>query len=263
MRRAVLVGLVCLIGAPLAMADLKVQYVTVEDATTVTVDSSFGKATSVSAGLYQLNIKGSDADKLGISGTRVDAFCIDLADQASSSWQSYTAKDLKDAPDKWAGPMGEKRAQYLATLLDTYWTDWSQTGNKLTGIKNTYTDKQAAGALQLAIWEIVDEFNTDYDGTDGEKIKEKQWDVTKGVFTASGDSKIITLANSMLKYIAGLADSELSSTANYIAVSNGLNDCTGYGYQDYVVRVPLPGAVLLGMLGLGAAGLRLRRRREV
>ncbi len=35
----------------------------------------------------------------------------------------------------------------------------------------------------------------------------------------------------------------------------------GYGgyAQDMIVRVPVPGAVLLGLLGLGAAGLKLRR----
>ena len=36
------------------------------------------------------------------------------------------------------------------------------------------------------------------------------------------------------------------------------SDHTGYA-QDLLVRVPVPGAVLLGILGLGAAGWRLRR----
>lgn len=35
-------------------------------------------------------------------------------------------------------------------------------------------------------------------------------------------------------------------------------DHTGYA-QDLLVRVPLPGALLLGMLGLSAAGLKLRK----
>jgi hypothetical protein len=40
------------------------------------------------------------------------------------------------------------------------------------------------------------------------------------------------------------------------------NPVTGEYYglaQDLMVRVPVPGAVLLGLLGLGAAGLKLRR----
>jgi hypothetical protein len=45
----------------------------------------------------------------------------------------------------------------------------------------------------------------------------------------------------------------------------GFEDGTDYDYQDFVVEVsnvvPVPGAVLLGLLGLSTAGVRIRRRR--
>ena len=41
--------------------------------------------------------------------------------------------------------------------------------------------------------------------------------------------------------------------SNYLGLSNE-------GVQDYVVRVPVPAAFVLGLLGMGAAGLKLRKR---
>ena len=50
----------------------------------------------------------------------------------------------------------------------------------------------------------------------------------------------------------------------YVALSNpSMSDLDWENgdrtYQDYLVRVPVPGAVLLGILGLGAAGMKLRK----
>jgi hypothetical protein len=56
-----------------------------------------------------------------------------------------------------------------------------------------------------------------------------------------------------------LNDLATGSTAGVMVMNLWTNrDHTGYA-QDLLVRVPVPGAVLLGFLGLGVAGLRLRR----
>ncbi len=252
MRRIVCVAFLCVLAAPLAMADLSVQYAGLENSSSVSVNPSVGGWSSTSVGITQLNIKGSDAVSLGIKGNGIDALCIDIADSASTSFQSYTAKSLAQAPDAWAGAMGATRAKYLAALLDTYWIDLSGSGaNSLTGISGTYSDTQVASALQLAVWEIIDEYNT----TD--VITPSGWTVDRGEFRATSDSsKILDLADLMLGYVAAV-NVESYNPSNYLALSNSTGG--GTGYQDYVVRVPLPGAVLLGFLGFGAAGLKLRR----
>jgi len=235
------------------MADLSVQYAGLENSSSVSVNPSGASWSSTSAGISQLNIKGSDAVSLGIKGNGVDALCIDIADSANTSFQSYTAKSLAQAPDAWAGAMGATRAKNLAALLNTYWIDLSGSGlNSLTNISGTYSDTQVASALQLAVWEIVDEYNT----TD--VIVPSGWTLDDGQFRATCDSStILNLADLMLGYVAAL-NVESYNTSNYVALSNGTGG--GTGYQDYVVRVPVPGAVLLGFLGLAAAGVRLRKR---
>lgn len=62
----------------------------------------------------------------------------------------------------------------------------------------------------------------------------------------------------------GGSSNYLNSIAGSAANVKVMNLWTGAPYQGYaqdlLVRVPVPGAVLLGVLGMGVAGLRLRRR---
>jgi hypothetical protein len=44
----------------------------------------------------------------------------------------------------------------------------------------------------------------------------------------------------------------------YLALSHPTGELNGQ-YQDYVIRVPVPAAVILGILGLGVVGWRLRK----
>lgn len=175
----------------------------------------------------------------------VGAFCIDLWDQTYDGTTQYDVRPLSETPDPFAtgdDGMGTKRAAYMSELLDKYWTD------SLSNVD--------AAAIQAVIWEIVDEdrFNANPD--------ESTWDVTDGTFivgvSGTTSQAIVDAATLMLTDI--LKDGA-SYTGTYAGLSNPSE--TGpklYNYQDFVVRVPVPGAVLLGMLGLGAAGLKLRRR---
>ena len=86
-------------------------------------------------------------------------------------------------------------------------------------------------SLQVAVWEVTADGGT---GT---------FDLTADSFTASNAGAVTML---------GTIDGGYAPTSLFVGLSNT-------SYQDYVVKVPLPGAVLLGFLGLSAAGIKLRK----
>jgi hypothetical protein len=158
----------------------------------------------------------------------IQAFCIDLEDGFPITTQQYDANSLSQAPDvSSGGPMGDSKAKYMAQLLNM----------------NTYDTAFDAAAIQVALWEILyeDVNNWDTTASNGNFYLD-----TSG--NAYGEAALATAANSML---SGLQMA--SSFSEYTALSS-----EGKNSQDFVL-VPVPAAVLLGMLGLGIAGWKLRK----
>jgi hypothetical protein len=157
------------------------------------------------------------------------AFCIDIWDATrSENPEVYYVMSLDATPDPVAAPaggMGTDKAEYIAELL----------------AKNSYDTALDAAAVQVAIWEVLQE-------------SVGSWDVsnTNGDFflgTGSAEVAVANVANTML---GGLTTG--LSFDMYTGLSNG-----GFKQlQDFVV-VPVPAAVLLGLLGMGVAGLKLRK----
>lgn len=222
MKRMIIVAAVCALACSSALADITVSLVelSTDPAGSVTVSSS-GYDGGALAGVYKLHIKDPSAGYTGPLGY-VDSFCIDIWDLTQPGYTTYTVVGLDQAPDLGAGPMGNVKAADLAELLNKNW---------VAGM--TPTQKTA---LQLAVWEVVDELSSN------------SYDISSGQFSATGDGSVITEATNMLATITTGA----SSWANYLALTTTLD-------QDYVVKVPLPGAVLLGAIGLIAAGRKLRK----
>ena len=156
-----------------------------------------------------------------------NGFCIDLADWAmSTAFESYNVQSLDSAPD-WSassGGMGAAKASYVAELI----------------ANNDYNTASRAAAVQVAIWEIIAEDLYDWNMTD----------TNSNFYLTQVSAAVAADAQAMLDDLT-----QGISPDRYTALSCGPQKAL----QDYVV-VPLPGAVLLGMFGLGAAGLRLRRR---
>ena len=177
-----------------------------------------------------------------LTGTGIEAWCIDLGDYASTvgATAEYDVNSLDSTPDPWAGPMGDTRARYLAELLDENW-DSSMSA----------LEKQA---LQLAVWEVVEESRI---YTDDPKATGFALDIDDGAFKASALSSILTEAQNMLDAVGTGVD----YAGKYVGLTNReqLGEKTQGKYQDWVVKVPIPAAVWLGMLGLSAAGLKLRK----
>lgn len=232
MMRRIITGLVvCTFIAAPALADItvNVKELSTTPATALTIQSS-GYDGGAYVGVYDISIANPSAGYTGPLGT-VESFCIDIWDLSTTSYAPYKVVSLDLAPDGGAGPMGATRAGQLAQLLNTYW---------VTGMSNS--DKTA---LQTAVWEVVDE-------------KSGTLNTGSGTFYVSSyggnnAAPVITRANEMLGSITNGA-----SFQNYLALSSpAVAGATQY--QDYIVKVPIPAAFLLGMLGLGAAGVKLRR----
>ena len=204
------------------------------------LDLAFGGATSTSTeysiGLHLLNLGALNTtgapDVLPsnsyLNQGIVEAFCIDLSQgfpipTSTTPIYSYDAVSL-DVPPNPLGPMGPNKALFIAQLLNT----------------NTYLTAADAAALQVAMWEVIYE------------DPGNPWDATLGTgfYLGSGANEA---------YIGGLANDMLSGLgqANSYSQYTGLSQY-GKNIQDFVV-VPVPGAVLLGMLGLSVAGLKLRK----
>ncbi|MDI9432747.1 MAG: hypothetical protein QM570_13610 [Planctomycetota bacterium] len=162
---------------------------------------------------------------VSVGGTSVQSFCIDLQDRTVDTVEKYDVRALEDAPDPEFGPMGDVKAAALHELLARNWA-------------SSLTDTQAA-ALQVAVWEVV----ADWDGI--------SYNLDDGVFKLNTTGN---MQDQALEYLASITGQHIPSGHFFVGLSNP-------DHQDYVVRaVPIPGAALLGFLGFGWAGLKLRKR---
>lgn len=171
-----------------------------------------------------------------LSGT-VAGFCIDFQDFVNpGNTYGVDVDRLRDTPDGPLGPMGELRAGQIAWLLD----------HNAWGLE---MNADAAAAMQLAIWEIVNEKTaTTYNVISGKP--------NSGNFYSTSSKPARAAAQ-------GLLDDMLANYPDGGYSSVGYAGLYSLAKQDFLVSVPVlvpvPGAILMGLLGLGYAGWRLRK----
>ncbi|UHD16252.1 VPLPA-CTERM sorting domain-containing protein [Thiocapsa bogorovii] len=168
-------------------------------------------------------------------------FCIDLDDTAQTGSRTWDVVGLANAPDSTAGPMGDVKAASLAKLLGA-----AITSGVLNDARNL-TDVQKQ-ALQLAIWEVVHEGQTNASG-------EFVYDITGG----------------SMKITSGLTTGVLNQATAYLnamstaTAMGGLVALTSTANQDFIGQVPIPAAAWLfgsALLGIAALGRRNRKQTE-
>lgn len=162
----------------------------------------------------------------GVTST-LRAYCVDIFQSASYSAQDYTLVNG-------ITHFGAEKAADLGRLF-TEFDAWNG---------NTSITAQETAALQIAVWEIVNET--------ARTASSPQLDLSSGNFTiTAGGTSTIALAQGWLN---GLA-----SANNWYQVSAYENAT----YQDYLVlnKVPEPGSLALVLGALGSMGLVARRRK--
>jgi hypothetical protein len=137
--------------------------------------------------------------------------------------------------------------QFALGLLEGYVYDTStstRTPVTFGGNSASFYRWETAGVLQRVLWALEDEggstWSTKYYGVDlgtDEQALAAYWysSMDIGSWTGIGNVRVLQL---------------------YGSYESGVYSCNR---QDQLYLVPVPAAVLLGMLGLGAAGLKLRK----
>lgn len=185
--------------------------------------------------LYTVNsVSGPFASYFSV-GQSLSVFCTDFFDNANSG--NYTFQDLSDAPQPGTYQMGEDRAALISGLYGA-WHDNLATANEFA-------------AFQLAIWEIA--FEDEFDGTLGSLDLESGQFFSDGSIAGNAErGNILAIGHQMIEdawqlYEDGEGLSLLAATSN--------------NHQDFIVIIPLPAPVWMGLAGLvGVAALRRRRK---
>jgi hypothetical protein len=172
----------------------------------------------------------------GVSGDLI-TYCTDLTQWVNSSVQHYSVVPVGQAPS--GNPMGAGKASAIAALYDyAMGTQFSTT-----------TSADMACAFQLAVWEVVTDFNPQVGGA--------SLSLTSGNFRATqmGGAAIWSSVNTLLQGFFGHTNNSSFTTGSIFAV-------TSPQYQDQLVSIntmiPAPGSGVLAGLGLTLLASRKR-----
>lgn len=227
-----IIGASLLFGSA-AMADtVDLAYMGVN--TTYTASGSYaGGSYNSYVGAYNIRVNNGDT---------FASFCIDIYDLSGTKEQNYTynVTPLADAPQSGGDSntqMGEPGALAVRKLWDMYY-------------QAATSDLKTAAALQVAIWEVVNEKGSG------------SYSLTGGSFTATGGNFVNTSATGELADIAqemldSIASHNPADLPNLFAYVNTFDNTH---YQDFI-GVP-DGGVTLALLGISMGGLVFFARRK-
>lgn len=234
--RTITTCIAAFMGAAIASADtVNLQFVSTGAGRNVTVSLN-GDSNRVFSG--QLRHEFSSGTGLGeqFSG-EMFTFCTELTQYVTSSSKEYRVTPPEDVSTP---AMGAQKADALRNLYNFAAGQESQSGQ----------DANYAAAFQLAVWEIVYDFDT-IEGIGS-------LDVDDGAFEATNISNNASIEAAIRAHL---------STFFSAAMTEGQPNRVLYGLwneskQDQLIgmpMVPLPSAGLMGLAGLGVIASRRRR----
>jgi hypothetical protein len=194
------------------------------------------------SGLSTFDRVDGHADNVGLGLELPDRFigyCVDIEESIQNGWtRTWSIEDLGSAPNAGSNAMGATKADMLSWLWD-------------------HVDPETAtahGAIQAAIWEIVNE-----------DIASNGLNIQSGQFGVNGlYGSDVSLINAWFAAMPG--DADLAG----LAEDNGHFAMVNNGTQDFMISIPVqptfqPVPEPLTMISLfgatGSLGVYLRRRR--
>ncbi len=193
----------------------------------------YGGNMNVFAGQLNHNFSNGEGLAAGLDGDYI-TFCTELTQYVSKNPSEYELVGLEQAPN--SGPMGEVRAQALRELFA--YADGAQYTKE-----SSSHNKSFAAAFQVAVWEIV----YDYDGD------------LASLDIADGDLTITGTNNGVLNASVAAILAELLGTIGSGASFPSLFAVSAPNFQDQLVMIPLPAPLAIGLVGL--AGVIWRRKK--
>jgi hypothetical protein len=229
------IAVACVVGAACAAnadsVDVKFNGVGQGTANWIVIN---GNAKYVFAGQLKHELSNGVGKGADLEGEYV-TFCTDLTQNVSGTLKTFAVEDLENMPNSPNVPtMGADAAQAVFDIFKAANAEQMKAN----------ADKALATAFQLAVWEIVYDFDA--------SVGNASLDVN------NGDFKVTAFQN-------GFADNVTTYLSSLLgAVGNGGHGQGIYGVasgqgQDQLLVVPLPAPLLLTAIGLGGAAIVRRR----